>query len=237
MARPARKKDLTAAIEQLVELGRENGHVTYEDVARVLPSDELEPADIKEVLNALVELDVEVKEAPASTEDEDEKADPEEEEAADPDEAFFSGDEEDWSASDSRSTANTPGSSEDAPAPIGAAKLAGNERDYAGDVTDPVRMYLQEMGSVPLLTREQEVEIAKEIEAGNHCVRDCVYSLPMSLAYVLGLAERLRAGEINPQDLFDEESETEGVSREGRAEQRVKKFLKDIGTLKRLARS
>ena len=59
----------------------------------------------------------------------------------------------------------------------------------------------------------------------------------MSLVYVLGLADRLRAGDINPQDLFDEESDSEGISREGRAEQRVKKFLKDIGTLKRLART
>ncbi len=238
MARPAKKNDVASAIEQLMELGRENGHVTYADVARVLPSDEVETEDIKEVLNALAEQDIEVLQAPATdgaaTTDSEETE--EEEEAADPDEAFFAVDDDEWSGSDSRTT-------DDAEAPDPArptaspAKLAGNERDYAGDVTDPVRMYLQEMGSVPLLTREQEVEIAKEIEAGNHCVRDCVYGLPMSLSYVLGLADRLKAGDINPQDLFDEESDSEGVSREGRAEQRVKKFLKDMGTLKRLART
>jgi hypothetical protein len=46
-----------------------------------------------------------------------------------------------------------------------------------GETADPVRMYLQEMGGVPLLTREEEVAIAKEIEAGEREVREAVFSL------------------------------------------------------------
>ena len=46
----------------------------------------------------------------------------------------------------------------------------------ASDTADPVRMYLQEMGGVPLLTREEEVAIAKEIETGEREVREAVFS-------------------------------------------------------------
>ncbi|MGH7819794.1 MAG: RNA polymerase sigma factor region1.1 domain-containing protein, partial [Candidatus Binatia bacterium] len=57
------------------------------------------------------------------------------------------------------------------------------ERSF-GDTSDPVRMYLQEMGGVPLLSREEEVAIAKEIEAGKMQVADEVFSLPLTLHYV-----------------------------------------------------
>src|SRR5213592_4914626 len=61
-----------------------------------------------------------------------------------------------------------------------------------GETADPVRMYLQEMGGVPLLSREEEVAIAKEIESGEREVREAVFSLEPALAYVMNLAERLR---------------------------------------------
>jgi len=57
-----------------------------------------------------------------------------------------------------------------------------------GETADPVRMYLQEMGGVPLLTREEEVAIAKEIESGEREVREAVFSLEPALAYVMNLA-------------------------------------------------
>ena len=61
-----------------------------------------------------------------------------------------------------------------------------------GETADPVRMYLQEMGGVPLLTREEEVAIAKEIETGEREVREAVFSLDLAVQYVLGLADRLK---------------------------------------------
>jgi RNA polymerase primary sigma factor len=80
------------------------------------------------------------------------------------------------------------------------------EKSYGEDTSDPVRMYLQEMGAVSLLTREQEVEIAKQIESGEHEVREQVLSLPFTLSYLLGLADRIRAGEMSERDLLDEEA-------------------------------
>ena len=64
-----------------------------------------------------------------------------------------------------------------------------------GETADPVRMYLQEMGGVPLLTREEEVAIAKEIETGEREVREAVFSLDQAVQYVLTIDYRLRAGE------------------------------------------
>jgi RNA polymerase primary sigma factor len=76
---------------------------------------------------------------------------------------------------------------------------------------DPVRMYLREMGTVPLLTREGEVEIAKRIERGKKAVLRVIARTPMAAQEVSGLAERLRAGEIAVRDVvvFVEEEVTE----------------------------
>src|SRR5262245_11505285 len=70
------------------------------------------------------------------------------------------------------------------------------EERSCGDTSDPVRMYLQEMGGVPLLSREEEVAIAKEIEAGKMQVADEVFSVPLALHYVMTMAEKLKSGEV-----------------------------------------
>jgi RNA polymerase primary sigma factor len=76
---------------------------------------------------------------------------------------------------------------------------------------DPVRMYLREMGTVPLLTREGEVEIAKRIERGKKAVMKVITRTPMAAHEVARLAERLQQGEIGVRDLvvFQEEEVTE----------------------------
>jgi len=83
------------------------------------------------------------------------------------------------------------------------------EKTFGEDTSDPVRMYLQEMGAVSLLTREQEVEIAKQIEAGERDVRTEVLALPFFLTYLLDLADRIKAGELSERELLDEESTEE----------------------------
>jgi RNA polymerase primary sigma factor len=106
------------------------------------------------------------------------------------------------------------------------------ERSF-GDTSDPVRMYLQEMGGVPLLSREEEVAIAKEIEAGKMQVADEVFSVPLALHYVMTMAEKLKNGEVEArQVLFDEDDEVDSPEKE---ERRVRTFLKAVGPLKRLA--
>lgn len=88
-----------------------------------------------------------------------------------------------------------------------AAEEEAEEKVVLDDTSDPVRMYLQEMGSVPLLTREQEVEIAKQIEAGENEVREQVLSLPYTIRYLLKLEERILDGELSERALLDEDDE------------------------------
>jgi RNA polymerase primary sigma factor len=76
---------------------------------------------------------------------------------------------------------------------------------------DPVRMYLREMGTVPLLTREGEVEIAKRIERGKKAVLRVIARTAMAASEVIRLGERLKAGEAGLKDvvIFAEEEITE----------------------------
>src|SRR6185369_364444 len=80
---------------------------------------------------------------------------------------------------------------------------------FAEDTSDPVRMYLQEIGAVSLLSREQEVEIAKQIEEGEKRVREHVLSHPFLIRYLLEIADRIKAGELSERDLQDEEADDE----------------------------
>ena len=84
-------------------------------------------------------------------------------------------------------------------------------------------MYLREMGTVPLLTREGEVEIAKRIERGKKAVLRVIARTPMAAQEVARLAERLRAGEIGVRDVvvFNEEEVTEE-----KLETKIKETLK-----------
>jgi RNA polymerase primary sigma factor len=78
---------------------------------------------------------------------------------------------------------------------------------------DPVRMYLREMGTVPLLTREGEVEIAKRIERGQLRVMKAISRSPIVIREVVGLGEDLKRGVRNVKEvvIFDEEEITEEV--------------------------
>ncbi|HET7104231.1 MAG TPA: RNA polymerase sigma factor RpoD [Terracidiphilus sp.] len=78
---------------------------------------------------------------------------------------------------------------------------------------DPVRMYLREMGTVPLLTREGEVEIAKRIERGQMRVMKAISRSPIVIREIVALGEDLKRGVRNVKDVvvFDEEELTEEV--------------------------
>ncbi|HEV8717069.1 MAG TPA: RNA polymerase sigma factor RpoD [Candidatus Binatia bacterium] len=108
------------------------------------------------------------------------------------------------------------------------------EEPTTGDTSDPVRMYLQEMGNIPLLSREEEVAIAKEMEAGEKQVRQEVFSVPLALRYVLSLGEKLKQGEIEPRHVFGDDEE-EQLEATGKEDQRIEFFLSRMSALKRLA--
>ncbi|SPE20161.1 RNA polymerase, sigma 70 (sigma D) factor [Candidatus Sulfotelmatomonas gaucii] len=78
---------------------------------------------------------------------------------------------------------------------------------------DPVRMYLREMGTVPLLTREGEVEIAKRIERGQNRVLKAISRSPIVIREIAALGEDLKRGVRNVKEvvIFDEEELTEEV--------------------------
>jgi RNA polymerase primary sigma factor len=93
---------------------------------------------------------------------------------------------------------------------------------------DPVRMYLREMGTVPLLTREGEVEIAKRIERGQMRVLKAISRSPIVIREIAALGEDLKRGVRNIKEvvIFDEEELTEDV-----VQARVKATVARIETL------
>jgi RNA polymerase primary sigma factor len=95
---------------------------------------------------------------------------------------------------------------------------------------DPVRMYLREMGTVPLLTREGEVEIAKRIERGKLSVIKSISRMPTIALKVVGMGEALKAGERTVREfvIFNDEEITEE-----RLEERLNEVVRQIDAVKK----
>jgi RNA polymerase primary sigma factor len=72
-----------------------------------------------------------------------------------------------------------------------------------GRTTDPVRMYMREMGTVELLTREGEIEIAKRIEGGLQAMMLAISASPTTIAEILSMADRIGAGEMQISEAVD----------------------------------
>ncbi len=72
-----------------------------------------------------------------------------------------------------------------------------------GRTTDPVRMYMREMGTVELLTREGEIEIAKRIEGGLQAMMLAISASPTTIAEILSMAERIAAGDMKISEAVD----------------------------------
>jgi RNA polymerase primary sigma factor len=100
----------------------------------------------------------------------------------------------------------------------------------AAKTSDPVRMYLRKMGSVSLLTREGEVEIAKRIEEGEKEVMRVVLESPLAMQEIQSLADRLRKGKLRVRDVLKDFDEDAAEGEEERATQRV------IGQIDRIRR-
>src|SRR5450756_1607682 len=96
---------------------------------------------------------------------------------------------------------------------------------------DPVRMYLREMGTVPLLTREGEVEIARRIERGKLAVIKSISRTPIITNRVILLGEQLQRGERTVRELvvFNDDDITED-----KIEDRLKEFIGKINALEKL---
>ncbi|MFQ5959125.1 MAG: RNA polymerase sigma factor RpoD, partial [Alphaproteobacteria bacterium] len=99
--------------------------------------------------------------------------------------------------SDDSSAPDDKGDKETAPTPVPAAS------EDAGSTDDPVRMYLREMGSVELLSREGEIAIAKRIEAGRETMIGGICESPLTLAAIVMWREDLEAGRKLLRDIMD----------------------------------
>ncbi len=127
------------------------------------------------------------------------------------------------------------GDSEDLPSPEELDHEAEQEVEPGTDdiekSSDPVALYLREIGSVPLLTREGEVELAKEKEEGEAQVLEAVLSSPVALRLVLELGEKVERAELSVRDVLVHTEEDEKLIEEGVQQ---KQFLKEIARLRRL---
>src|SRR6202022_971091 len=154
-------------LQSLVELGREQGYLTFDQVYDFLPQDVSSPTDLRSALESFQDMDIKVlADVPAEGTEGEREAEVKEE----PDET-----------------------AEAAPA-----------ADSIGESSDPVRLYLKEMANFQLLPREQEVEIAKRIEAGEDEVEEEVLRSPVTLDLVIEMGARVEAGEVDLRDLFEE---------------------------------
>ncbi len=92
-------------------------------------------------------------------------------------------------------------------------EVVEHELGSGGKGNDPVRIYLMEMGSFPLLTREEEVEIARRIEGGQREVLDVVLNCPTAITEVINLGRALAAGKVDirevTREVDDEENDIE----------------------------
>jgi RNA polymerase primary sigma factor len=105
------------------------------------------------------------------------------------------------------------------------------EPDAASRVTDPVKMYLREMGQVSLLTREGEVEIAKRIETGEREVFYAIMESSIGIKEIIGLKERIESNGLRIQDVLREIDEEMSPEDEEALKARVIGMLDEVRRL------
>ena len=111
-------------------------------------------------------------------------------------------------------------------------------------IDDPVRLYLNEMAGVSLLTREGEIELAKRIEDGKYELTLAIAGMPMTLTYLDALRLAMKKGELRVRDLVlvndatdEEELEEEDVEDEQDEEELLRRTLADLEKLRRVGKS
>jgi RNA polymerase primary sigma factor len=151
-----------------------------------------------------------------------------------------------------RDTEEASEDAEEADVEAGAGGVEENEKDEKDekeiDLTpgalsrtdDPVRLYLKEMGSVALLSREGEIEIAKRIEEGKKDIASVIYGMPMTIEFVLALRDQLKNGTIDVREIVpivetEEEFEEEQIQRDYE-ELRVK-TLEGLNSVRKISTS
>jgi RNA polymerase primary sigma factor len=170
--------DLTdAAVKRMIKAAKKRGVVTYAELNAVLPSEEVNSEQIEDILAMLNEMGINVIEGDDAEEGESEEAEEGEEAEG--------------------------GDLVEAAQPKAVAIRSSEPADRTDD---PVRMYLREMGSVELLSREGEIAIAKRIEAGREAMIAGLCESPLTFQAIIIWRDELNGSKVLLRDIIDLEA-------------------------------
>ncbi len=175
-----------AAVKKLIRSAKKRGYVTVDQINAVLPSEEVNSEEIEDVLAMFSEMGVNVVE----TED----AEAEDEAREEPDEEPEGGEVVEVQR---------------------ALPAKAEAKEPAERTDDPVRMYLREMGSVELLSREGEIAIAKRIEAGREAMIAGLCESPLTFQAIIIWRDELNEGKVFLRDIIDLEATYAGPDAKG----------------------
>ncbi len=178
-----------AAVKRMVKLAKKRGYVTTDEINEVLPDGQVDGDQIEDVLAQLDDMGIRV----VDNEEPDENAPA----AKKPANGEASEDEE---ASEGGEVA------EIAPTSARALATTTTTREPTDRTDDPVRMYLREMGSVELLSREGEIAIAKRIEAGREAMIAGLCESPLTFQAIIIWRDELIEGKVLLRDIIDLEA-------------------------------
>jgi len=169
-----------AAVKKLIRTAKKRGYVTHDQINSVLPSEEVNSEQIEDILAMFSEMGVNVVETEEATEEGEEQREEADEEP------------ESEGGELVEVQKKVPAKSE--------AKEPTERTD------DPVRMYLREMGSVELLSREGEIAIAKRIEAGREAMIAGLCESPLTFQAIIIWRDELNEGKVFLRDIIDLEA-------------------------------
>ncbi len=183
------KQELLGEVKKLIALGKEKGFLTYDELNSTLPAEFVSSDQFGTIMTMFGDMDIEIVEG---AEGERLRKRPDGGDLGDESE------ETELEAEDEgeKSIDLSPGA--------------------LSRTDDPVRLYLKEMGSVALLSREGEIEIAKRIEEGKKEIASVIYGMPMTIEFVLALRDQLKDSTIDVREIvpiqdqgeeFDEEQQ------------------------------
>jgi RNA polymerase primary sigma factor len=165
-----------AAVKKMIKQAKKRGFVTFDQLNEVLPSDSTSPEQIEDVMAMLSDMGINVSENDDAENEDEEK----EEEADEPDTELVE---------------------------VTQKAVTETKKSEPGERTDdPVRMYLREMGSVELLSREGEIAIAKRIEAGREAMIAGLCESPLTFQAIIIWRDELNEGKIFLRDIIDLEA-------------------------------
>ncbi len=184
------KQELIGEVKKLISLGKEKGFLTYDELNSTLPAEVVSSEQFGNLMTMFGEMDIEIVDT------------------ADSERFQKAGEHEEMAEEIEDGETIEEGEKE-----IDLSPGALSRTD------DPVRLYLKEMGSVALLSREGEIEIAKRIEEGKKEIASVVYGMPMTIEFVLSLRDQLKNGKIDVREIVpvtetEEEFEEEEVERD-----------------------